>query len=144
MVPASCATLPANLCRSLHDKQVLLLGAGGAARGVILPLLLEGPARLYIANRTPAKAAALVNEFNIQPDTPPERLDGGSLSNLAGQHFDIIINATSAGLTDSALDLPDGIFARMPWPMTWFTVAILPSCCRRSLPARKSQTASAC
>lgn len=103
--------ITANLCRSLHDKQVLLLGAGGAARGVILPLLLEGPARLYIANRTPAKAAALVNEFNMQPDTPPERLDGGSLSNLAGQHFDVIINATSAGLTDSALDLPDGLFA---------------------------------
>lgn len=103
--------ITANLCRSLHDKQVLLLGAGGAARGVILPLLLEGPARLYIANRTPAKAAALVNEFNMLPDTPPERLDGGSLSNLAGQHFDVIINATSAGLTDSALDLPDGLFA---------------------------------
>jgi shikimate dehydrogenase len=103
--------ITANLCRSLNGKQVLLLGAGGAARGVILPLLLEGPARLYIANRTPAKAAALVNEFNALPDTPPNRLDGGSLSNLAGQHFDIIINATSAGLTDSALDLPDGIFA---------------------------------
>lgn len=103
--------ITANLCRSLHDKQVLLLGAGGAARGVILPLLLEGPARLYIANRTPTKAAALVNEFNMLPDTPPERLDGGSLSNLAGQHFDVIINATSAGLTDSALDLPDGLFA---------------------------------
>ena len=103
--------ITANLRRSLRDKQVLLLGAGGAARGVILPLLLEGPARLYIANRTPAKAAALVNEFNMLPDTPPERLDGGSLSNLAGQHFDVIINATSAGLTDSALDLPDGLFA---------------------------------
>lgn len=103
--------ITANLCRSLRDKQVLLLGAGGAARGVILPLLLEGPARLYIANRTPAKAAALVNEFNALPDTTPERLDGGSFSNLAGQHFDIIINATSAGLSDSPLDLPEGIFA---------------------------------
>lgn len=103
--------ITANLCRSLHDKRVLLLGAGGAARGVILPLLLEGPARLYIANRTPAKAAALVNEFNLLPDTPPQLLDGGSLGNLAGQHFDIIINATSAGLTDSPLDLPEGLFS---------------------------------
>lgn len=103
--------ITANLCRSLHAKQVLLLGAGGAARGVILPLLLEGPARLYIANRTPARAAALVNEFSALPDTPPERLDGGSFGNLAGQHFDIIINATSAGLSDIALDLPEGIFA---------------------------------
>ena len=103
--------ITANLCRSLHAKQVLLLGAGGAARGVILPLLLEGPARLYIANRTPARAAALVNEFNALPDAPAGRLDGGSFSNLAGQHFDVIINATSAGLSDTPLNLPDGIFA---------------------------------
>lgn len=103
--------ITANLCRSLHEKRVLLLGAGGAARGVILPLLLEAPARLYIANRTPAKAAALVNEFNALPDALPGRLDGGSFSNLAGQQFDILINATSAGLSDSPLDLPAGLFA---------------------------------
>lgn len=103
-----------NLRRSLNAKQVLLLGAGGAARGVIMPLLLEGPARVYVANRTPAKAAALVNEFNALPadlSGPPERLDGGSFSNLAGQRFDVIINATSAGLSDAALDLPEHIFA---------------------------------
>lgn len=103
--------ITANLCRSLHGKQVLLLGAGGAARGVILPLLLEGPARLYIANRTPEKAATLVNEFSALPDTPAGVLDGGSFGNLAGQHFDVVINATSAGLSDTALDLPPGIFA---------------------------------
>lgn len=103
--------ITANLCRSLHGKQVLLLGAGGAARGVILPLLLEGPARLYIANRTPEKAAKLVNEFSALPDTPGGVLDGGSFGNLTGQHFDIVINATSAGLSDTALDLPPGIFA---------------------------------
>lgn len=103
--------ITANLCRSLHGKQVLLLGAGGAARGVILPLLLEGPARLYIANRTPEKAATLVNEFNALPDTSANVLDGGSFGNLAGQHFDIVINATSAGLSDTALDLPQEIFA---------------------------------
>lgn len=100
-----------NLRRSLNSKRVLLLGAGGAARGVILPLLLEDPARLYIANRTPAKAAALVNEFNAMPDGLPGRLDGGSFSNLAGQQFDVIINATSAGLSDTALDLPNNLFA---------------------------------
>ena len=102
--------ITANLRRSLNGKQVLLLGAGGAARGVILPLLLEGPARLYIANRTPARAAALVNEFNALPDALPGRLDGGSFSNLAGQHFDVVINATSAGLSDTALDLPAELF----------------------------------
>ncbi|MBX9849907.1 MAG: shikimate dehydrogenase [Rhodocyclaceae bacterium] len=100
-----------NLHRSLNGKRVLLLGAGGAARGVILPLLLEGPARLYIANRTAAKAVALVSEFNALPNGELGRLDGGSFNSLTGQQFDVIINATSAGLSDSPLDLPDDLFA---------------------------------
>ncbi|HTJ96523.1 MAG TPA: shikimate dehydrogenase [Rhodocyclaceae bacterium] len=103
--------ITANLRRSLNGKQVLLLGAGGAARGVILPLLLEGPARLFIANRTPSKATALVTEFNALPDALPDRLEGGGFADLAGQRFDVLINATSAGLSDSALELPPGIFA---------------------------------
>ncbi|MDE2598622.1 MAG: shikimate dehydrogenase [Rhodocyclaceae bacterium] len=103
--------ITANLCRSLHDKRILLLGAGGAARGVILPLLLEGPARLYVANRTAAKAIALVDEFTALPDVLPGRLDGGGFESLAGQQFDVVVNATSAGLSDTPLDLPAGIFA---------------------------------
>lgn len=103
--------ITANLRRSLRDKRVLLLGAGGAARGVILPLLLEGPARLHIANRTAAKATALANEFADLPDAPKGRLHGSGLDALAGESFDVLINATSAGLSDSSLDLPNGIFA---------------------------------
>lgn len=106
--------ITANLCRSLNAKRVLLLGAGGAARGVILPLLLEGPAQLYIANRTAAKATALVDEFNALPSDvngPPGHLSGGGFDSLTGRQFDVVINATSAGLSDMPLDLPADLFA---------------------------------
>jgi shikimate dehydrogenase len=83
--------LKANLGVAVAGKRVLLLGAGGAARGVILPLLTERPAELLIANRTADKAQALARAF---PDCRACGLDA-----LAGREFDLVINATSAGLT---------------------------------------------
>jgi shikimate dehydrogenase len=83
--------LQANLGVAIAGKRVLLLGAGGAARGVILPLLAEHPAELLIANRTADKAQALARVF---PDC-----QAGGLDTLAGRVFDLVINATSAGLT---------------------------------------------
>jgi shikimate dehydrogenase len=94
--------LTANLGCSLAGKRILLLGAGGAARGVILPLLEEKPAALHIANRTAAKAEELAVAFGIS---------GGGFDALAGQTFDLVINATSAGLSDATLPLPAGVFA---------------------------------
>jgi shikimate dehydrogenase len=73
------------------------MGAGGAAYGVVLPLLSAG-ASLTIANRTASKAIELAAQFS--------GITGGSYENLAGRQFDVIINATSAGLTDSAVPLP--------------------------------------
>jgi shikimate dehydrogenase len=70
---------------------VLLLGAGGAARGALLPLLAERPAELLIANRTADKAEALAHAF---PDCKACRIEA-----LAGREFDVAINATSAGLS---------------------------------------------
>ena len=85
----------------LRNKKVLLLGAGGAARGAILPLLAECPAELVIANRTVSKAVELVQQFASQA------LAGDVLRACAfdqlGQSFDIVINATSASLS---ADLP--------------------------------------
>lgn len=98
-----------NLGRALAAQRILLLGAGGAARGVILPLLQESPAQLFIANRTAAKAHDLVADFRAQHANAP--LQGGGFSDLAGLAFDVVINATSAGLSDAALDLPAGVFA---------------------------------
>ncbi|MEW6165870.1 MAG: shikimate dehydrogenase [Pseudomonadota bacterium] len=91
-----------NLGCDLAGRRILLLGAGGAARGVILPLLEERPAALVIANRTAEKAARLAAEFGIA---------GGGFEALAVPAFDLVINATSAGLADAALPLPAGLFA---------------------------------
>lgn len=92
-------------------RRILLLGAGGAARGVILPLLLERPAELLIANRTEETAARLALEFARLPDCAGKpRPDGTGFANLAGRQFDLVINATSAGLSGASLPLPPGVF----------------------------------
>ena len=102
--------LEANLGCDITGRRVLLLGAGGAARGSILPLLQEVPAELFIANRTAEKAARLALEFaHLAADAPlPE---GGGFEELAGRRFDLVINATSAGLAAAALPLPPDIYA---------------------------------
>lgn len=94
-----------NLDVSLNDKRVLLLGAGGAAEGVLGPLLQAQPAALHIANRTLDKAVAMVNAA----DSPI--LQARSFAELAGSQYDIVINATSSGLSNAALPLPPGLFA---------------------------------
>jgi shikimate dehydrogenase len=83
----------------LRGKRVLLMGAGGASCGVLLPLLNAG-ATLTIANRTAQKAVDLADKF------AESGVRGGSYAELAGAQFDVIINATSAGLTDSEVPLP--------------------------------------
>lgn len=77
----------------LKDSRILLLGAGGASRGVIAPLLASGAASITIANRTAEKARQLAAAF--QMDT----LTGYGLSELPEQPYDIIINATSSQLS---------------------------------------------
>jgi shikimate dehydrogenase len=94
-----------NLGFSLADRRILLLGAGGAARGVIAPLLAERPVSLHIANRSTDKAQALVELFaDIAPVTAV------NFAELAGKSFDLVINATSASLTGADLPLPPGLF----------------------------------
>ncbi len=85
-------------------KRVLILGAGGAVRGVLEPLLDTTPLELIIANRTVARAEALADAFGA-----PTSACG--FADLAGQHFDLIINATSSGLHGELPPLPDGLFA---------------------------------
>lgn len=103
------ADLTLNLGAALQDARVLLLGAGGAARGALLPLLEARPARLTIANRTPARATELAERFGDRAGTC--ELHAGAFAELAGQNFDIVINATSASLDDHAPPLPEGIYA---------------------------------
>ncbi len=91
-----------NLGFAVAARRVLLAGAGGAARGVLLPLLGEGPASLVIANRDAAKAHALAARF--------PGVTACGYAELAGERFDLVVNATSAGLSDAALPLPPGLF----------------------------------
>ena len=104
-----------NLGQAVQGRRVLLLGAGGATRGAILPLLQQGPACLFIANRTVAKADALVQEFLRQGASAAVLAGGGYDALGPTDRFDVVINATSASLgTDtppvpaSALH-PDGL-----------------------------------
>lgn len=90
---------------TLKNKKLLLLGAGGAVRGVLGPLLAERPAELVIANRTPEKAQQLARLFQ----------DEGVVSAVAFEavtgHFDLVINGTSASLQGEVPPLPSGIFS---------------------------------
>ncbi|OIR06712.1 shikimate dehydrogenase [mine drainage metagenome] len=101
--------LVANLDCPIAASRVLLLGAGGAARGALLPLLQQAPALLVIANRSADKARRLAREFSAADAAAP--LEGCGFADLAGRQFDLVIDATSAGLTDTPLELPPGLFA---------------------------------
>lgn len=89
-------------------KRVLLLGAGGAARGVVLPLLQEQPQELFIVNRTVATAQALVAQFQ-EAGQAVDGLRAGGFEQPEGQ-FDIVINATSASLAGDLPPVPTSVF----------------------------------
>ncbi len=95
-----------NLGISLAGKKILLLGAGGAVRGVLGPLLEEQPASLVIANRTPARAQELADAFEEFGT-----IDGCGFDELDGSSFDIVINGTSASLKGEVPALPDALLA---------------------------------
>lgn len=100
------ADIVGNLGFALSGRRILLLGAGGAARGVIEPLLAGAPATLSIANRSADKAEALAAAFS-----DIAAVDAGNFAKMAGKSFDLVINATSASLSGDSLPLPPGIFA---------------------------------
>ena len=82
-----------NLNIPLRDKNILVLGAGGAVRGVLDPILRHRPAKIVIANRTVSKAKDLVRVFSAHG-----KVEAISFDDLKGKHFDIIINGTAASL----------------------------------------------
>jgi shikimate dehydrogenase len=98
-----------NLGVALQAARILLLGAGGAAQGVLLPLLNEQPASITIANRSLEKAHFMAQKMAAQHAVC--NITISNYENLDGQ-FDVIINATSTGLSDTALPIPDAIFAK--------------------------------
>jgi len=91
----------------LAGKRILVLGAGGAARGVLGPLLECLPAQIVVTNRTRSKAGDLVEHFIGQGP-----IACGDYSDLAGQEFDLILNATSASLSGELPPLPANLLGK--------------------------------
>jgi shikimate dehydrogenase len=98
--------LTVNLGFPLRGRAILVLGAGGAVRGILGPLAEAGAATIVVANRTVARARELVQRLALP------MLEACGLDALAGRNFDLVINATSTGLTGEALLVPSGVFRK--------------------------------
>ncbi|MCV6604315.1 MAG: shikimate dehydrogenase, partial [Porticoccaceae bacterium] len=96
----------ANLGWQIEGQRLLVLGAGGAVRGVLEPLLARNPARLTIANRTPEKARQLAIAFGGLGN-----IHGCGFEELAGQQFELVVNGTSASISGQLPPLPDSLLA---------------------------------
>ena len=99
--------LTVNLGIDLIARRILILGAGGATRGVLAPLLEARPTHVVVANRTPARAMELAEEF---ADLGP--IHGCGFDSLAAEPFDLIVNATSASLHGEVPLVPARIIAK--------------------------------
>ena len=100
-----------NLGCAIRGRRLLLMGAGGAVYGVMEPLLRELPQEVVVANRTLEKAVALVGHFEMLQKFASRGVTARPYGALTGLRFDIVINATSAGLADVMPPLPRDIFA---------------------------------
>jgi shikimate dehydrogenase len=103
--------LAQNLRVEVRGKRLLLMGAGGASYGVMEPLLRSQPESVVVANRTLEKAVALVEHFEKLQSWVLQEFSARAYGALAGTQFDILINATSAGLEGAMPPLPEGIIA---------------------------------
>lgn len=99
------------LGHSPEGKNVLLVGAGGAAKGVVLPIMDAGCALLRVVNRTAARAHDLRTHVVGHLPALAPRLEAGGLDAASGS-WDIVINATSSSLTDAPPDLPPALYAK--------------------------------
>jgi shikimate dehydrogenase len=102
--------IQANLNVLLRGAHILLLGAGGAARGVVLPMLECRPAALTIINRTAQKADALVAQFADAARHAHCELTGGGPSHVAPRPYDVIVNATAGSLSAALPECDDRAF----------------------------------
>lgn len=94
----------------LARKHVLVLGAGGASRGILLPLLRENPHSVTVANRTVEKGESLAETFS-----PYGPVEACGFPDLQGRQFDWVINATSASLAGDLPPLPKDLLAPNAW-----------------------------
>lgn len=98
--------LTVNLGLPVAGKRILILGAGGAVRGVLLPLIEQAPTHIQIANRTPDKATNLVERFRKDASKHHVDLSASGFNDLNQDRFDIIINGTSLGLDGKVPNIP--------------------------------------
>jgi shikimate dehydrogenase len=104
--------LTVNLGVTLKGNTVLILGAGGAVRGVLGPLLDERPAALVIANRTVFKAKELAEQFAPYiKNSAMSKIEACGYDQISDRQFGVVINATSASLQGEVPPLPGDIFA---------------------------------
>lgn len=101
---------------NLDNTDILIIGAGGATRGVVYPLVQAGVKKIVIANRTLARAEQLVAD--LKDAVPQATLAAISLDDLAGE-FDLVINATSASLSGDALVLPESLQFKHAYEMAY-------------------------
>ena len=102
--------LEQNLHIDLHGKKILLIGAGGAAEGVIYSLLEKNPLDLTLTNRTIEKSNIMKNKMNDYAKHSNVNLNVVDITKLPQQYFDLIINATSASLHEADLGLDNKVF----------------------------------
>ncbi|MFA6040852.1 MAG: shikimate dehydrogenase [Methylophilus sp.] len=100
-----------NLGVAIKAKRVLLIGAGGAAEGVTYPLAENMPSVFVIANRSVDKALSIVQKLQAIEAFSTTDIKSSDFAGLDGMAFDIVINATSAGLSDSKLNIANTVFA---------------------------------
>ena len=104
------ADLERNLGFPIRGRRVLLMGAGGASYGVMHSIFNAAPESLVVANRTPDKADSLIAHFKRSEKYALRDVSAKPYQELAGSRFDLVINATSAGLNDEMPPLPPGVF----------------------------------
>ena len=99
-----------------EDARILMVGAGGAARGVLGPLLDTGCARLHVVNRTAERAHTLVAEWQATTPIALQVLSAGRLTEaLDPIGWDLVINASASSLSGEIPELPSGLYAPGAW-----------------------------
>jgi shikimate dehydrogenase len=102
--------LEQNLQINLKNKKILLIGAGGAAEGVVYSILEKEPYQLTLTNRTIEKSNIILNKMNAYAQNFHVNLNIVEIAKLPHEYFDVIINATSASLNDNNLGIHNEVF----------------------------------
>ena len=102
--------LEQNLDVDLKNKKILLIGAGGAAEGVIYSILEKNPSELTLTNRTIGKSHVILNKMDVHAKSFDVNLNVIEIAKCPLQYFDLIINTTSTSLNNADLDLNHKVF----------------------------------